>query len=298
MADFSGPNPALRRLGLNDTDRVVILHADDIGMCGATVSAYRDLLDFGLLSSAAVMVPCPWFPATAALCRADSRADMGVHVTVTCEWDSYRWGPVASRDAATGLLDAEGYFHRTSEATWDHADPAAVAAEIDAQVARARVAGVDITHIDNHMGTVIRHPLFCDAYIGAARAARVPVMHFRTTQAEIEAEGIPPADAARIHQTLLALEEEGFPLIDDIRGMPLHGEKTLELAQSLLTDLRPGITHFILHPAHDTPELRAIAPDWRARTADFELFTSPALRDFIHDQGIHVIGYRTLREII
>jgi hypothetical protein len=109
-------NPYLSRLGYGPEDRVVVLHADDIGMCHATLPAYVDLLEFGLISSAATMVTCPWFPQAAALCRAQPEADMGAHLTLTCEWDDYRWGPISTRDYASGLLDAEGYLHRTSEA--------------------------------------------------------------------------------------------------------------------------------------------------------------------------------------
>jgi hypothetical protein len=99
------PNPVLRKLGFADDDRVVIIHADDIGMCQATMSAFADLVDFGLISSGAVMVPCPWFPQAAAYCRQHPLVDLGVHLTLTSEWDGYRWGPVSTRDPASGLID-------------------------------------------------------------------------------------------------------------------------------------------------------------------------------------------------
>ena len=118
------PNPALSRLGFSSNDRVVILHADDIGMCRSTLAAYQDLLEFGLVSSAAAIATSSWFPATAAFCRAHPEVDMGVHLTLTSEWQSYRWGPLASRDPATGLLDDEGYVHATSEAGQERGEPA------------------------------------------------------------------------------------------------------------------------------------------------------------------------------
>ena len=98
-------NAALKQLGYAADDRVVIIHADDIGMCHATLPAMADLLDFGLLSSAATMVPCAWFPQTAAFCRDHPTVDMGVHLTVNCEWEAYRWGPISTRDPASGMLD-------------------------------------------------------------------------------------------------------------------------------------------------------------------------------------------------
>src|SRR4051812_42569067 len=104
-------NPALKKLGFDANDRVVIFHADDIGMSQAANAALPDLLDFGLLSSAAVMVPCPWFPQAAAFCRDHPEVDMGVHLTLNCEWEAFRWGPISTRDQESGMLDVQGYFH-------------------------------------------------------------------------------------------------------------------------------------------------------------------------------------------
>jgi len=96
------PNPILKKLGFADDDRVVIIHVDDVGMCHASLQAFADLWDAGTISSGAVMTPCPWFPATAAWARAHPEVDLGVHGTVNAEWDGYRWGPVSTRDRATG----------------------------------------------------------------------------------------------------------------------------------------------------------------------------------------------------
>src|SRR5215212_4178126 len=167
-------NPALEQLGFDAQDRVVIIHADDIGMCQATLPALADLLDVGLVSSAAVMVPCPWFPQVAAWCRAQPEVDMGIHLTVNSEWESYRWGPISTRDPASGLLDDAGYFHAWPPETLEQADPQAVAAELRAQVARAVQAGIISTHVDSHMGTITRPP-FLAAYIEVARENRLPL---------------------------------------------------------------------------------------------------------------------------
>ena len=114
-------NPVLRKLGLAESDRVAIIHTDDIGMCQASLAAFADLAGFGLVSSGATMVPCAWFPALADYCRRHPGVDMGVHTDLTCEWDTYRWGPLSTRDPASGLLDDEGYFHRRSEDVQAHA---------------------------------------------------------------------------------------------------------------------------------------------------------------------------------
>ncbi len=101
-------NPFLKKLGFSDNDRAVIIHTDDIGMCHASVQAFKDLWAFGTISSGATMVPCPWFPAVAQMCRENPDMDMGVHATLNAEWESYRWGPVSTRDASSGLMDEIG----------------------------------------------------------------------------------------------------------------------------------------------------------------------------------------------
>ncbi len=169
-------NPILRTLGFSPTDRVVILHADDIGSSQGTVAAYADLLAAGILSSAATMVPCPWFPAAAACCRQhgdDPRLDMGVHLTLNSEWDAYRWGPISTRDRASGLLDDEGYFPRREPAVQTQANLDAVEQELRAQIQRALAAGIDVTHIDTHMLTLF-HPRLLPIYLRLSREHRLP----------------------------------------------------------------------------------------------------------------------------
>jgi predicted glycoside hydrolase/deacetylase ChbG (UPF0249 family) len=272
------PNPILQQLGYDDYARVVIIHADDIGMCHATLPAYADLTTTGLVSSAAVMVPCAWFPSVAAYCREHPEADMGVHITLTCEWDACRWGPISTGDPAAGLMDDEGYFFRTSQDAQNHADSDAARTEINAQINRAVAAGILPTHIDTHMGSVL-HPKLAGHYAEAAYTRRLI------------------AFAPRAIEQAASLIPAGMPMVDHYAMMPLEGEKTLDTAKQMLSALPPGITHFIIHPACDTPELRALAADWRARVADYELFMSDDLRQFIADQQIHITGYRALQNL-
>ena len=292
------PNPVLRRLGFADDDRVVIIHTDDIGMCQATVSAFADLVDFGLVSSGAVMVPCPWFPRVAAYCRQHPLVDLGVHLTLTSEWDGYRWGPISTRDSASGLMDEEGYFHQRSEQVQERGDAAAVQLELQMQVDRAVAAGIDVTHVDTHMGTVAQVE-FIPAYVQLAIQHRLPVMILRLDEVGWREMGLDQETAAFATQIVEQLEAQGLPLLDHVVGLPLdRPEDRVALAKQAFDELPPGLTHFIIHPAEDTPELRAIAPDWPSRVADYEAFTSKELRDTVRDSGVQVIGYRALRELM
>lgn len=289
----------LQRLGFDDGDRVVILHADDIGMCQASLPAYADLVAFGLLSSAAVMVPCGWFPAAAAFCRAHPEVDMGVHLTLTSEWDAYRWGAISTRDPDSGMMDTEGYFYRTSESAQRWGEPEAVAVEIEMQIQRARAAGIDVTHIDTHMGSVM-HPKFLQAYVMAALDLDVPAMLPRWSETRLHEYGLSDEMVRNALETIEMLEAQGMPMLDHIASLPLEelAADRVEQTKALLGDLSSGLTHFLVHPAKDTPELRAITCDWAARVADYEAMMSDELRIFIEREGIYVIGYRALRDVL
>ncbi len=294
------PNPLLQHLGFGPDARVVIIHVDDVGMCHASLQAFIDLWDAGTISSGAVMVPCPWFPATAAWARANPGVDLGVHATLNAEWSGYRWGPVSTRNRATGLLDDDGYFHARETGAWANADPAAAQAEVEAQVDAALAAGIDVTHIDTHMGT-ITHLRFIQGYLQTLFRYRRPGLLPRLTSAQFLAYGITsdPAAADLFAGMVAGLEAAGMPLIDAVDYLPLDDPTDhIGLARRKLAALPPGITHFLMHPAIDTPELRAIAPDWPSRVANYQAFISREMRDFLRASDIHLIGYRPLREVM
>lgn len=295
------PNPYLNRLGFKDDDRVVVLHADDIGMCQSTISAYADLIECGPLSSVAMMVPCGWFPAAAALYRshpASLRLDVGVHLTLTSEWDSLRWRPVAVTDPGSGLLDGEGFFHRLAAPVQADADPAAVEYEMQAQIETALAAGLDLTHMDGHMLTVF-HPKFLPAYFKLARTYGLPAFMLRGEREVWRREGLSEAETGDVIALTERVEAEGMPLFDSFYVMSLsQHDGRLEEGIRALAACPPGLTHFIIHPASDTPELRAMAPDYRSRVADLALFTSPAWSQAVASSGVKVIGYRAIRDAL
>jgi predicted glycoside hydrolase/deacetylase ChbG (UPF0249 family) len=291
------PNPILKKLGLAEDDRAVIIHTDDIGMCQASVEAFSDLSSAGIISSGAVMVPCPWFLYAAAYARDHADVDLGIHLTLTSEWKTYRWSPVSTVDPASGLVDGDGFFFRTSAEVQERGDPAAVERELESQVLRAMRVGILPTHIDTHMGSVA-HPKFMGSYLQLAAKYRLPAMMFRLDEAGWRATGL-DAETAKAAAALAGqLEAAGMPLLDRMSSMPLDtGENRLERTKQALSDLQPGITHFIIHPSKDTSELRAITPDWRCRVADYQDFMSEDLRKHLQQIGVHVIGYRALKEL-
>ena len=292
------PNPFLKKLGFSDNDRAVMIHTDDIGMCHASVQAFKDLWKFGTITSGATMVPCPWFPTVAQMCRENPEIDMGVHATLNAEWESYRWGPVSTRDPASGLLDADGYFHQWQDAVYQKATPQAVDREVNAQIERALAAGIDVTHVDSHMGTVMS-PLFIQSYIQAGASRLLPNMLPRTDAKGLEIMGT-TADELQVYEPIMQqLEKMGVPMLNGLLSMPLNepnGQIQMENARDLLGNLPEGITHFVLHPSIDTAELRSIALDWESRVANYNVFMSDELKKFIESEDIKLIGYRQIRD--
>src|ERR1022692_3656114 len=159
-----GLSSAAAALGLLPDERAVILHADDVGMCHASIPAFRELAESGSLSSASVMVPCPWFGEVARYSKTNAVVDMGVHLTLTSEWTGYRWAPISTVDVRSGLIDEGGFFHAQRSQALESATPEAAYVEMPAQLPGARAAGVDVTHLDAHMFTALGHPL-TEAYL-------------------------------------------------------------------------------------------------------------------------------------
>jgi chitin disaccharide deacetylase len=281
-------NPVLRELGFRPDDRVVIVHADDVGMCQATVPAFFDLATNGLVSAGSAMVPCPWFREAAAWWHRQPETDLGIHLTLTSEWDQYRWGPVTDCDSASGLIDTDGCFYR-APALMNRPDPQAALREMRAQVQRARDAGIDITHLDCHMFAMLAHGL-ADVYVALGFELGLPVLMTR------QPAWINILTAAAIDQW----EEQGVPVFDHLRETPpVHPPAALcDAVKRIFDELPSGLTYLIMHPAVDTPELRAIGGDWRERVAEYEVFGAPALREHARRIGIHIIGWRPIRQLM
>jgi len=289
-------NPIIQKLGYSESDRLVITHADDIGMCQASIQAYEDLFAFGTLKSGAVMVPCPWFPAAAAMQKRNPVYDLGVHLVLTSEWDFYRWRPLTATITGSSLVDSEGFFPRSDPEVQERADPDEAWAELLAQVQRALEFGIDVTHIDTHMGA-IAHPKFIPAYIQLATQFQVPALIPKGDVKMYRSFGMDEETAQFLVMLTASLEDQGIVLVDFATGLPLDApERQFEVARKIFAELKPGLTHFILHPSTDTPELRAITPDWESRVANYNLFKSDAFKKFLEEQDIKLIGYRQIRD--
>jgi predicted glycoside hydrolase/deacetylase ChbG (UPF0249 family) len=267
------------RLGHPADARLAVLNADDLGFCHSANVGVFECLRTGLVTSASLMVPCPWAREAAARYRGE---DVGVHLTVNAEHELYRWGPITH---APSLLGGDGGFPRTMEDVWDHADLDEVRRECRAQVERAILWGFDVSHLDAHMGTLQLRPEFFDVYLEMALEFALPLrMGGPKTEAYL---GFPARQLAA---------DEGVVFTDDLLLLPGVGSRAL--LEERLGRLKPGVTELYLHPAVDSPELRAVAADWPARVDDHTLVCRDGtLARLVEEAGITLIGYRELRDL-
>ncbi len=293
------PPTLAERLGFDPTDRIAIIHADDIGMCHAANQGAFEALAAGPATCGSIMVPCPWFQEAAQHARAHPDLDLGVHLTLNCEWPHYRWGPVAGRSAVPSLLDDDGFLPRTVLEVAQQAKPEEVATELRAQVQAALDAGVDVTHLDSHMGTCF-FPQFVEVYGSLAREFGVPLFAARPDLEDLEKRGM--GGLAKVLGPLLeGMGRDGVPVLDGFDSdsldfAPGTGE---EHNRKRLARLGTGVHYLICHPARGGEELEAICPE-HSHQRDFErtFYGGDSGRKAVEEEGIKTVGMRALRELM
>jgi len=288
---LGGQEPLLvERLGYRPGDRLLIINGDDAGMCHAANAATIDCMENGLMRSATIMVPCPWFLEIAQYARSHPERGFGIHLTHTSEWVKYRWGPVAPPDKVPGLIDPDGYMWRGVEEVYKHATPEEALIEGRAQIRRALAAGVDVTHLDSHMGTLQLNPDYVRVYLQLAVEFNLPVrMASQDTLARLGHPELRGQFAAKgiVFPDYFVYEE----LKDekaDVRGFWL----------SIVKNLKPGVTELYIHAGLPTDELKAVTGSWSTRAQEYEVFThDKEMKQLVEKQGIKVISYKPLREL-
>lgn len=279
----------VERLGFPKDTTVVILNADDFGMNHAGNQGTMQALQSGGLSSSTIMVPCPWFMEVVHW-QKDKPLNLGLHLTLTSEWKRYKWGPVLGRVGAPSLVDDQGYMHSDVPGVYLNAKLEEVEAEIRAQIDKALSAGIDVTHLDSHMGTLQYARHYHEMYIKVAKdydlpcriAGREMMMRFGAAD-------------------LIDMADELGVLHPDVlfQGEPQTVEDTERYwKEECLLKLKPGqVTEVYIHCGQLTPEMEATTGSWRRRTADTEFFSQPETVSWLKEQGIEVISYRELREL-
>ncbi|MGD9997364.1 MAG: ChbG/HpnK family deacetylase [Ilumatobacteraceae bacterium] len=266
------------RMGHPADARLLIISCDDLGSCHAANAGVYAALRDGVATCASLMVPAPWARHAAAAYDGD---DLGVHLTLNCEHENYRWGPITH---APSLLSGEGGFPRNVTDLWEHADPAEVLRECRAQIERAIAWGIDVTHLAPHLSSITLRPEFFDVYMELAVEFRLPI-RLPSTISEDEA-GFPFRQLAA---------DEGVLFPDHFDHDWRAGSR--DRVYQTIGSLQPGVTEIHVQPAIDTPEVRAITANADGWIDDLRLMTiDHQLRELLVASGAVLIGYRALRD--
>lgn len=284
------------KLGWSEGSRVLMIHADDAGMSHASNQAIIATLEAGTVTSASIMMPCPWVPGFVAYLRENPGVDAGLHLTFTSEWKPYRWAPVAGRSVVPGLVDASGYMHANVRGVVENATPDEVEAEIRAQIALAEQLGIEITHLDSHMGTLYSRPAIFERYVNVAIEKQIPLLIGA-------ASGSADPSESAIYQLLKPylerIWEAGLPVLDVI-DTSSYDWKIVETRQQQFIDtirnLKPGVTWFNVHPTMPTEEGKALSLNREILFSDYHVLISPEVKKAIEEEGIILTTWRELKQ--
>lgn len=279
------------RLGYPADVKLLIVHADDLGMSHSVNVATMKAFESGLVNSGSIMVPCPWLSEIATYARANPRADLGLHLTLTSEWTHFRWGPVTSRDRVSSLLDKDGYFRLSESEAAKFADPKEVELEIRAQIEKAKAMGIVPTHLDSHMGTLYQNKALFEVLLRVAREYKLPV--------RVAKEWAGRADY--LTSSLIA-NDVYIDRVLDINPS-VAPQDWAKFYSDELRKLKPGVTEVVIHLAYDDAEMQGATfdhPAWGAawRQRDLEFFTSDAFRKVLEENKIKLITWRELGKLI
>lgn len=274
------------QLGYPRNAKLLIIHADDLGVSHSENEASFYALEKGAVNSASIMVPCPWFPEVAAYAAAHPKTDLGLHLTLTSEWGLFKWGPVAGKEAVPGLVNQYGYFFASVDSVIKTATAAEVEKELRAQIERAAQAGLDFTHFDSHMGTLYSSKAYLQVLLKLGKEYRVPVM---LNQQVLKWTGTMVDEATVTINDIFIENPEDFT-----RGAETY-------YTGILQSLQPGVHEIILHAAYDNQEMQAVTadhPDYGAawRQADFNFFTGERCKILLQQNNIQLITWREIRD--
>ncbi|HEX3738708.1 MAG TPA: polysaccharide deacetylase family protein [Terriglobales bacterium] len=277
------------RLGYPANSKLLIIHGDDLAVAHSVDDASFNALEKNAVTSASIMVPCPWLTEVADYAKSHPDADLGLHLTLTSEWKTYRWGPVAPSDQVPSLFGPDGMLWSDTTLVSQHAKAAEAELELRTQIERALAMGIRPTHLDTHMGSVLASPEIFAAYVKLAHEFHLPFLAVRIPGAE---------------HLLSALSEKDIVLDALVMATPsVHPDKWNDFYLTAIKELKPGLTEMIVHLGHDDSELQAITaghPDygsaWRQR--DYDFVTSPEFKKALKENHVIPVRWRDIGRLV
>ncbi len=285
------------RLGFPPDKKVVILHADDIGMCKEANQAAIQQLEKGQIQSASVMVPCPAFHEIVNWRVENLDFDVGLHLTLTSEWKTYRWAPVMPKNLVPGLVDTEGKLWRSVAEVVEHATAEEVEREVRAQIETARRAGIEPSHLDTHMGTLYAHNDFTEVYFRLAEEYQIPAMVIEFSNDSLvekfKDQGYPITD-----RLVEMVANYRLPKLDYFTSVPPADSYESKKSQfmTLINNLPSGLSEIIFHPSAESDDLKGITNSWQQRVWESKMFGDPEVIQFLQQAGVVFTNWKEVMD--
>lgn len=279
-----------QKLGYAKDARLLIIHADDAGLAHSQNRAITQSLQTGLVNSFSIMVPCPWFYEMALFARSHPQFDSGIHLTLTCEWKNYKFGPVLSPSEVPSLVNIDGHFYKTREELKKNATAEDVAKELEAQIEKALKFGLAPSHIDSHMYSVGANADFISIYRGLGEKYNLPVLFNGEL---LEMVGLNP----EFH-----LQDEDL-VVDKVHIASLphfEPDKLWEYYAEVVQKLVNGLNVLLIHPAFDDNEMKGITvnhPNFGSawRQIDFDSFNSNEMKQRLSESDVKLVTWYDIK---
>jgi chitin disaccharide deacetylase len=289
---------AVLSISVQRAPRYVIIHSDDAGMYSSVNAATIDAIEKGLVSSCSILVPCPAFDEFAKYAVEHPNRDFGIHLTLNCEKEEHRWGPVLARHSVPSLVDGEGMFWRTPAETAEHAKIDEAALELRAQIDKALAAGIQLTHLDHHMFVLFRRADFLELYVQLGKEYGLPIRYSKALpdRDDLDPNNTDLLNAYRDH--LDRFTRMSRPLLEEIdtQNYNVAPEDKREYFLDLIPKIKPGVSEILIHCAYNQHGV-PLAPHASRRQADTEVFSSLEMRDALIRGGIQVINWKQFHDM-
>ena len=273
--------------------RSLIIHADDAGMSHSVNLATIEGLEKGVVTSVSILVPCPWFGEFAAYAKQHPEKDYGVHLTLTSEWELYRWGPVAPRDKVPSLVDPQGYLWRDNDPVVAQVRLNEAETELRAQIDRAREFGVPLSHLDTHMGTLLCRPDLLELYVNLGIEYKLPIM-FSRQATDVRHQMAYPGLRGHAQQVLDELDHNHMPVLASVLMFYEDGEHATRVRRYLdaFRRMPDGTNQLIVHCGVANPELTAITTSAHLRDSDRRFVTDPDVKAALKSLDISLTSWK------
>jgi len=280
------------------SDRFLIINADDYGMCHSANSAVDDLFTNGFITSATLMVPCPWALDALERAKANKRINVGLHLTLNSEWENYRWGPI-SRTCVPTLLDMDGFFPKDVATLLKQASSEDIRTEIASQLDWMLFHDYRPTHIDNHMGSLygLEGPSYLNEVFELCVSHDLP---FRLPRFGTNFNNDSLFNASMLANIAKQADRSKVLIIDNLLnfGRSLDSSDTYRTVKaqyiSVITNIPLGVSELYIHPAKETEELKAFCSTWQMRVWEYQLMLDNELQKIIEDENISLISWKSL----